>query len=37
MAVMSKELAAICLECPIDFSWDEARLDNLYTPEATSI
>ncbi len=34
MAVMSKELAAICLECPIDFSWDEARLDNLYTPEA---
>ena len=34
MAVMSKELAAIWLEGPIDFSWDEARLDNLYTPEA---
>lgn len=34
MAVMSKELALICLDCPIDFSWDEARLTNLYTPEA---
>lgn len=34
MAVMSKELASICLDCPIDFSWDEARLENLYTPEA---
>lgn len=34
MAVMSKELATICLDCPIDFSYDDAEIGNLYTPEA---
>ncbi len=34
MAVMSKELATICLECPITFSYEDAAIENLYTPEA---
>lgn len=34
MAVMSKELATICLECPVEFSYEEAKIENLYTPEA---
>ncbi|MCC8060201.1 MAG: DNA polymerase I [Clostridiales bacterium] len=34
MAVMSKELATICIDCPIDFSYEDARIENLYTPAA---
>ncbi len=34
MAVMSKELATICLDCPISFSYEDAEIGNLYTPEA---
>lgn len=34
MAQMSKELATICLDCPIDFSYEDAEIGNLYTPEA---
>ncbi len=34
MAVMSKELATICLECPISFSYEDAAIGDLYTPEA---
>lgn len=34
MAVMSKELATICLDCPIDFSYEDAKIENLYTPAA---
>lgn len=34
MAVMSKELATICLDCPIEFSYADAEIGNLYTPEA---
>ncbi len=33
-AVMSKELAQICITCPITFDYDSAKLENLYTPEA---
>jgi len=33
-AVLSKELATICLDCPIDFSYEDAAIGNLYTPEA---
>lgn len=34
MAKMSKELATICIDCEIDFSLTDAKLDSLYTPEA---
>ncbi|MBS6398219.1 MAG: DNA polymerase I [Clostridiales bacterium] len=34
MAVMSKKLATICVEAPVELDWEEARLTNLYTPEA---
>ncbi|MDO5407351.1 MAG: DNA polymerase I [Eubacteriales bacterium] len=34
MAVMSKELATICIDCPIEFSYEDAEIGNLYTPEA---
>lgn len=34
MAQMSKELAQICIDCPIEFSYEEARIGTLYTPEA---
>ena len=33
MAQMSKELATICIDAPVDFSYD-AMVGNLYTPEA---
>jgi len=34
MAVMSKELATICIDCPIEFSYEDAVVGDLYTPEA---
>ncbi len=34
MARMSKELAAICIDCPIEFSYEDAKIENLYTQEA---
>ncbi len=34
MAKMSKELATICIDCPIEFSYEKAVLEDLYTPEA---
>ena len=34
MAQMSKELAAICTDCPVEFRYEDARIENLYTPEA---
>ncbi len=34
MAVMSKRLATICVEAPVEFDWEQARMTNLYTPEA---
>ena len=34
MAVMSKELATICIDAPIDYDLSDARLGDLYTPEA---
>lgn len=34
MAVLSKELATICIDCPIDFTYEDSQISNLYTPEA---
>ena len=34
MAQMSKELAAICIDCPVEFSYEDAAVENLYTPAA---
>ena len=34
MAQMSKTLATICIDCEIDFSLADAKINNLYTPEA---
>lgn len=34
MAQMSKKLAAISTDCPVEFSYEDSRIDNLYTPEA---
>ena len=34
LAVLSKKLATIDTDAAIDFSWEEARLNNLYTPKA---
>ena len=34
MAVMSKKLATICVEAPVELDWEQARLGDLYTPEA---
>lgn len=34
MAVMSKELATICINCPIEFTYQDSAIENLYTPEA---
>lgn len=34
LAVLSKELATINIDSPIDFSWEEARLGELYTAQA---
>ncbi len=37
LAVMSKELATIKLDCDIDYSLTAARLGNLYTPQAYAL
>jgi len=34
MAQMSKELAAICIDCPIPYSYGDMEIGNLYTKEA---
>ena len=34
MAQMSKELATICTDCPVDFTYKDAAVENLYTAEA---
>ncbi len=34
LAQMSKTLAQICIDCEIDFSYEDAQIQNLYTPEA---
>ena len=34
MAQMSKELATICLDCPVEFEYGKTQIENLYTPEA---
>lgn len=34
MAQMSKTLATICIDCGIEFSYEDAKIENLYTPEA---
>ena len=34
MAQMSKELATICTDCPVEFSMEEAKIGELYTPQA---
>ena len=33
MAKMSKKLATICVQAPLELSWENAKLTNLYTPE----
>lgn len=37
MAVLSKELATIRLDCPLEFELEQARLGNLFTKEAYSL
>ena len=34
MAQMSKELATICIDCPVEFKYEDAQIGDLYTPEA---
>ena len=34
MAQMSKELATICIDAPVEFSYEDAEVGDLYTPEA---
>lgn len=34
LAQMSKELATICIDCPVPFSYEDMEIGNLYTPEA---
>lgn len=34
LAKLSKELATICLDCEIEVSLEDAKIGNLYTPEA---
>lgn len=34
MAQMSKELATICTSCPVEFSYEDMKIQNLYTPKA---
>lgn len=34
MAQMSKQLATICTDCPVEFSLDDARIQKLETPKA---
>ena len=33
-AQMSKELAAICIHCPVEFNYEDAKVENLYTAQA---
>ncbi|RAZ94447.1 DNA polymerase I, partial [Klebsiella oxytoca] len=33
-AVLSKDLATIRLDCPIEFSYEDAKIGDLFTPEA---
>ena len=37
MAQMSKTLATICTDCGIAFSYEDAEITNLYTPEAYQV
>lgn len=34
LAVLSKDLATIRVDSPVEFSWEDAKLENLYTLEA---
>lgn len=34
MAQMSKELATICITCPVEFRYEDAAIGSLYTPAA---
>ena len=34
MAQMSRKLAAICTDCPVEFNYEDARIEDLHTPEA---
>lgn len=34
MAVLSKKLATINVETPVDYDWEQARINNLFTEEA---
>ena len=34
LAQMSKELAAICTHCPVEFAYEDTKVENLYTSEA---
>ena len=34
MAQMSRKLAAICTDCPVEFNYEDTRIEDLYTPEA---
>ncbi len=34
LAELSKKLAKICTDFDLDYSWEDAKLGNLYTPEA---
>lgn len=36
-AVLSKTLATICTDSPIEYSWEDSRLGNLYTEEAYAL
>lgn len=37
LAQLSKELATICTDCPVEFSLTDAKLENLYTADAYEI
>ena len=37
MAQMSKELAAICVDAPLDYRFEEAKLKNIFTEEAYAL
>ena len=34
LAILSKELATICIDSPIEYDWEAARIHDLYTPDA---
>lgn len=34
LAVLSKELATICIDSPVEYDWESAKMHNLYTPQA---